>query len=184
MTVNIHLTIHQENSNLRIDFPFDTTKDDINQVVLELVETCKLTEEESKELKDIIKKQIAQTLGSQTQITSQNTSTNSLSSIQQSNQSSQNTTSQPSQNMDFANSSGFAPIEPNQQSTFASFLNSESDDEDVRDDQEYQSLLMQQREELRLVEERHQNEQKELITRLQRGTPPNSPAACDDLIIF
>ena len=189
MTVQIHLTIHQDNSDLRIDFPFDTRKDDIDQVVAELVETCKLTDDEANELKGIIKTQIATTINSsQQQINPPTSNTNSIpNTSQQTAPIPQNTNQSQNQSIDFGTSSTFAPIEsvPQQQQFSNSFFNSDSDDEDVRDDPDYQSLLSQQIEELRMIEQRHQNEQKELIAKLQRGTAgPPSPATCDDLIIF
>ena len=186
MTVQIHLTIHQDNSDLRIDFPFDTLKDDINQVVAELVETCKLTDEESQELKSIIKTQIASTMNTSQQINTQSSNTSSLSNIpQQAAQMQQSSNQSQNQSLDFGTSSSFAPLDQAPQQQFGnSFFNSDSDDEDVRDDPEYQSLLNQQREELRMIEQRHQSEQKDLIVKIQRGTAAPTPATCDDLIIF
>jgi len=56
--VQIHLTIHQDGEDIRVDFDFDTEKDNIDDVVGELVNTCNLTQEDSIELKQMIQQQI------------------------------------------------------------------------------------------------------------------------------
>lgn len=56
--IQIHLTIHQEGEDVRIDFPFDIHNDSINQVVAELNEQCNFTPEEIIDLKQMIEAQI------------------------------------------------------------------------------------------------------------------------------
>ena len=178
--VQIHLTIHQEGADLKIDFPFNTQTDDINQVVAELVETCKLTQDESVELKQMIQKQIANTLGS-----AQSSATSSQKGLQRVNSPPNGIiqpTPAPQQNSDFSTLSNFVPVDnPIQNSQF-----SDSDDADVANDPEYKALLNQQRNELMTVERRHEAERKDLIAKLQRGAsfPTQQPAACNDLIMF
>lgn len=145
--VNINLTIHADEDDLRISFPFDTQKDNVDEIVKELVNEIGLTDEEGAELKVVIENQLAQSLGS---TTASNSAIKSSSGIPQ-------------------------PQTPNLD---------ESDDADVQNDREYQALLNQQRRQLAEIEMRHSNEQKELIAKLQRGTPVNAPQTCDDLIIF
>lgn len=61
--VQIHLTIHQADDDLHVDFPFDTETDDINEVVAELVTECKLTANETSALTQMIQEQIEKTAG-------------------------------------------------------------------------------------------------------------------------
>ena len=56
--VQVHLIIHQPNENLRIDFPFDTIHDNIDNVVSELIETLGLTESDKGTIKNLIEQQI------------------------------------------------------------------------------------------------------------------------------
>ncbi|EAY17301.1 hypothetical protein TVAG_266640 [Trichomonas vaginalis G3] len=147
--VQINLTIHaeQDDDDLRILFPFDTQKDNIDQVVKELVNEINLTDEEGVELKAVIENQLKQALG---------TGSQSSSAIK--------------------SSSGVAPVQPSNLD--------ESDDADVLNDREYQALLSQQAKQLADIELRHSQEQKELIAKLQRGTPVTSSQNPDDLIFF
>lgn len=57
--VEIHLTIHNDEGDIQVDFPFDTRTDDINEVVAELAKECNLQLEEQKEVKSLIQMQIA-----------------------------------------------------------------------------------------------------------------------------
>lgn len=61
--VQIHLTIHQSDEDLHVDFPFDTETDSIQEVVAELVTECKLTENETAALTQLIQEQINKTAG-------------------------------------------------------------------------------------------------------------------------
>lgn len=142
--VHINLVIHTEEDDVHISFNFDTQKDNVDQIVKELITEIGLTPDEGIELKRAIENQLKVALG-----------TGSL-------------------------SSDFDSIAKSRQNSFID----ESDDADVQNDREYQALLEQQRRQLSELEIRQTNEQKELIAKLQRGSPINTPQTCDDLIIF
>lgn len=142
--VSINLTIHQDNSDYRVFFPFDTLNDDVDEVVGELVKTCNLTDEEGQEIKQMIEEQLRQAMG---QLPPPALTRDSVSPL-------------------------------NTQ------INYDSDDEDVANDPEYKVLIAQQKRTLADIEARHQQEQKDLIARIQRGDHPQIPQVCDDLIIF
>ncbi|EAX97625.1 hypothetical protein TVAG_382490 [Trichomonas vaginalis G3] len=56
--VTIHLTIHRDNVDLKIDFPFDTRTDNIDEIVSELAKECSLSDPEREEVKNLIQTQI------------------------------------------------------------------------------------------------------------------------------
>lgn len=151
--VQIHLTIHQDGGDLKIDFDFDTANDDINQIVKELVETCDLSPDESEELKQIIQIQVAR-----------------ATNVQQ-----QPATSTPPPASHMSNGS-FAPIDTG--------MDDLSDDQDVLDDPEYKALLEEQERELKNMEQRHQNEQKDLMYKITRDSPSSPSPYADDLLIW
>ncbi|OHT16138.1 hypothetical protein TRFO_13468 [Tritrichomonas foetus] len=59
--VQIHLTVHQENDDIHIDFDFDTKNDDLDGVVNELIKTLGLSQAEAKEIKGMVVEQIEKT---------------------------------------------------------------------------------------------------------------------------
>lgn len=142
--VQINLTIHQDQEDVRVSFPFNTQSDDVDEVVKALINEIGLTDEEGVELKQVIESQLA--------FSRQSSSSSKISN------------------------SGITPIIVNPLD--------ESDDADVANDREYQSLLEEQRKQLEEIERRHVQEQKELIEKLQRGTPLGATQNVDDLIIF
>lgn len=60
--VEINLTIHRDNEDIKIGFPFDTENDDIAQVVSELAQNVGLSPAEEVEVKNSIRNQISEAL--------------------------------------------------------------------------------------------------------------------------
>ncbi|OHT01498.1 hypothetical protein TRFO_31640 [Tritrichomonas foetus] len=56
--VQVHLVVHQQNEDLKIDFSFDKINDDIDSVVSELIETLGMTESDKGMIKASIEAQI------------------------------------------------------------------------------------------------------------------------------
>ena len=161
--IQVHLTVHQDTEDIHIDFQFDPENDSIDQVVNELKTNLNLTEEEFNEIKVVIQQQIDKT-------------TNNASQNIQQQRNPQQSQFEPIQ-------STLEPIPPTVepvQSTFEplpeSDLIDDSSDDDFINDPEYQSLLQKQKEEIRMLEEKHRREQLQLTQGQSSGT--------DDLIVF
>lgn len=56
--VQVHLVVHQQNEDLKIDFNFNKLNDDIDSIVTELIETLGMTEEDRGTIKSLIEQQI------------------------------------------------------------------------------------------------------------------------------
>lgn len=56
--VQVHLVIHQQNEDLKIEFEFNKKEDDIDTVVSELIETLGMTESDKEMIKGLIEQQI------------------------------------------------------------------------------------------------------------------------------
>ena len=132
--VQIHLKICQDNETIHVEFPFDTEEDNIDQVVEELIANCKLTEEESEQIKQKIQEQIDLT---------KNGSFQKIPNLQNQMEPIE-TTIEPLP-------SNFEPIPDVEEEL-------ESSDGDVMSDPEYQKLLQKQKEEILQLEEKHRLE--------------------------
>ncbi|OHT10974.1 hypothetical protein TRFO_19557 [Tritrichomonas foetus] len=56
--IQIHLTIHQQDDDLRVDFPFDKVNDDVDQIVIELIQTLNMNDSDRDTIKNMIEAEI------------------------------------------------------------------------------------------------------------------------------
>ena len=56
--VQVHITIHQQDYNLNIDFPVDRINDDIDQIADELVERLGMSDLDKKSIKEMIEAEL------------------------------------------------------------------------------------------------------------------------------